>query len=73
MTGVANISEKIREARLRWLGEHGSEWTNTEIGTPKLRWSDVIRKDMEKKQVFKKIEGQDQRTWRLKTPCADGK
>ena len=34
------------------------------MGTPKLRWRDVIRKD--------KIEElQDRRTWRLKTRYAD--
>ena len=40
-------------------------------GRPKLRWTDVIKKDMKEKQV--KIEEQDQRTWRLKTRCADPK
>ena len=54
--GVTNISEKIREARLRWLGhverntEEGVEirtWKmevggHRKIGRPKLRWSDVI-------------------------------
>ena len=35
-------------------------------GRPKLRWSDVIRKDMKEKGV-KIEEEQDQRTWRLKT------
>ena len=66
--GVANIRGKIREAKLRWLGhvERQTEedvvmrtWTMEEgehrqIGRPKLRWSDVIRKDMKEKQV--KIE-----------------
>ena len=36
------------------------------IGRPKLRWIDVIRKDMNEKQV-KIEESQDHRTWRLKT------
>ncbi len=35
------------------------------IGRPKLRWSDVIRKDM------KIEEAQDRRTWRLNTRCYD--
>ena len=35
------------------------------MGRPKLRWSDVIRKDMNEKQV-KIEEVQDRRTWRLK-------
>ena len=62
---VANISEKIREARLRWLGhvERKTEedvvmrtWKmevggHRKIGRPKLRWSDVIRKHMKEKGV----------------------
>ena len=39
------------------------------IGRPRLRWSDVIRKDMKEKGV--KIE--DQRTWGSKTRCDDRK
>ena len=42
------------------------------IGRPKLRRSDVIRKDMKEKQVNIE-EAQDWRTWRLKTRCADPK
>ena len=56
--GVANISEKIREARLRWFGhvERKTEedvvpvmrrWKRVDsrqIGKPKLRWSDVNKK-----------------------------
>ena len=57
---VANISEKIREARLRWLGHVAREteedvvmrtWKmggHRQIGRPKLRWSDVIREDRKK-------------------------
>ena len=42
------------------------------IGRPKLRWSDVIRKCTKEEQV--KIEdAQERRTWRLKTRCADRK
>ena len=68
MAGVGNISEKLREARLRWLGyvEENAEydvvmrtWTmgvdeHRKIGRPKLRWSDVIRKETKEKNV--KIE-----------------
>ena len=43
-----------------------------QIGRPKLRWSDVIRKVMTKKGV-KIEEAHDWRTWRLKTSCADPK
>ena len=79
--GVGNITETIREVRLRWLG-HVERKTDDDvviirtckmevsghrkIGRPKLRWSDVIRKDMKEKQV-KIEEAQDMRTWRLKT------
>ena len=69
---MANISENIREARLRWLGrvERKTEdvvmrtWKmevggHRKIGRPKLR-SDVIRKDMKEKGI--KIEAQDRRT-----------
>ena len=84
--GVANIRGKIREAKLRWLGhvERQTEedvvmrtWTmevggHRKIGRPKLRWSDVIRKDRKEKQV-KIEEAQDRRTWRLETWCADPK
>ena len=38
-----------------------------QIGRPKLRWSDVIRKDMKENRV-KIEEAQDRRTWRLETP-----
>ena len=83
---VANTSEKMIEVRLRWLGhvERKTEedvvmrtWKmevggHRKIGRPKLRWSDVIRKDM--KEIGVKIEeAQDRRTWRLKTLCTDPK
>ena len=56
--GVANIREKRREARLRWVGhlERNTQenvlmrtWKmevgeHGKIGRPKMRWSDVIRK-----------------------------
>ena len=48
------------------VGEHRN------IGRPKLRWTDVMRKDMKEKAV-KIEESQDRRTWRLKTGCADPK
>ena len=80
-TGVTNISEKIR---LIWLGhvERKTEeyvvmrtWKMEvcgprNIGRPKLRWSDVIRKDMNEKQV-KREEARGRRPWRLKTRCDD--
>ena len=82
---VANISETIREAILGWLGhvvrktdedlcsyEKMEAGGHRNIGRLKLRWSDVIRKDMKEKQA-KIEEAQDRRTWRLKTRCADSK
>ena len=64
--GVANISEEIRETRLRWLG-HMERKTEEDVvmGTwkmvdksghrherrPKLRWSRVLRKDNNEKGV----------------------
>ena len=80
--GVANISEKIREVRLRWLG-HVERKTkegilhvmrtckmevsgHRKIGRLHLRWSDVIRKYTKEKEVQKE-EAQDRRTWRMKT------
>ena len=83
--GVANISEKIREAKLRlfpmwterlqkrvmktWMMEVGGP---RQLGKPKLRWSDDKRKYMKDKQV-KIEETQDRRTLILKTRCADPK
>ena len=80
---MANISEKIREARLRWLGHVQrntvamSTWKmevggHRKLGRPKLTWRDVIRKDTKEAGV-KVEEAQDRRTWRLKTGCADHK
>ena len=71
---MANTSEKIREARLKWLGhvERRTEedvvmrrfkWVDTE-GRPKLRWSDVLKKDMKETTVMIE-EAQDRRTWRM--------
>ena len=73
------VSEKIREARLSWLGnvERKTEdvvmrtWMmevgeHRKLRRPKLRLSDVVRKYMREKGV-KIEEAQDRRTWRLKT------
>ena len=43
-----------------------------QIGKPKLRWSDVIRKDIKEKQLNIE-EAQYRITWRVKTRCADPK
>ena len=72
---MANISEKIREPRLRWLGHLERKIEEDVVmrtwkmdvsgqrkrGSLKLRWSDVIRKDMEEKRVTIE-EGHDRRT-----------
>ena len=62
--GVANISEKIREARLRWLGhverkteedenmEDGS--VHRKIGRPKLRWTDAVRKIKRERSKYRR-------------------
>ena len=64
-TGVTNISDKIREARLRWLGhvERKREevvvmrkWKmevsgDRKTGRPKLGWSDDIQKYMKENGV----------------------
>ena len=74
---MANIIEKIGEARLIWLG-HVEKKTGKgvveglgnetiavglyrKIGRPKLSWSDVIRKNTKEKNV-KIEEAQDRRT-----------
>ena len=46
-----------------WKMEVGG---HRKIGSPKLRWSDLIGKDMKEKGV-KIEEAQDRRTWRMKT------
>ena len=47
------------------VGGHQKIWR------PKLRWSDVIKKDMKEKEKIE--ETQDRRMWRLKTRCTDSK
>ena len=74
--GSANISAETREARQRLLGHFERKtkedvvvrtWKmevggHRNIGRPKPRWSDVIRKDTKEKQVNIKDE-QDRITW----------
>ena len=58
---MANIY-KSENKRSKTVMDH----VKKKIGRPKLRWSDVIRKDT--KETGIKIEqAQNRRTWRLKT------
>jgi hypothetical protein len=63
--GVVNISDKMRECRLRWLGHVVRRDERNQIrrvwelevdgkrprGRPKLRWKDVVRKDMSDRKI----------------------
>ena len=67
---MANISETIREARLRWLGHDGEKDRgrcsnenmgvsgHRKIGRPRLRWSDVVRKNTKEKRWKKHKTGE---------------
>ena len=55
-----------RERLKKRCNENMEVGGHRKIGTPKLRWSDVIRKDMKEKGV-KIEEAQVRRAWRLKT------
>ena len=82
----ANVSEKIREAKLRWLG-HVERKTEEDIlmRTWKMEVVDMdgLRKigrpklrwsDYKKRHEGVKIEEvQDRGMWRLKTRCTDAK
>ena len=48
--------------------EDGSGWAPTDIGRPKLRWSEVKRKDMREKQPIDIEDAQHRRTWRGNRP-----
>ena len=81
---MAKISEKIREAKLSAHGDRKTEEDvvirtckmevsgHRKIGRPKLWWSDVIQQDIKEKGA-RREEAQNQRTWRMKTHCADHK
>src|SRR6266853_4742151 len=81
--GVAAISEKCREGRLRWLGhvERSSQEGGIarvrklavgkrKRGRPRLRWEDRVREDMEEVGVGIEV-AQDRQEWRRKTKTAD--
>ena len=74
--GVANISDKIREARTcgqKDIGRCCNE--NTEDGSdwpPNYRKTKTEGEDMKEKRL-RREEAQDRRTWRMKTQCSDPK
>ena len=82
--GVVSIKEKLREARLRWYGHvrrrDKHEWINRAWAEPvqgkrsrgrqRLRWQDVVRRDMERKGVDEE-QITDRPTWRRKIRAAD--
>ena len=84
MAGICNIKEKAREARLRYLGhvlrrdhQHPIRRAYEEpvrgmrsVGRQRLRWKDVIRKDMEAKGL-REEDAANRNRWRLKTRAAD--
>ena len=77
LAGVVCITEKIKEARLRWYGHvvrSNEECAIKKVwkepvrgkrsrGRQKLRWRDVIAMDMNKKAVTEKDTG-DKKEWR---------
>ena len=49
--------------------EDGSGWAPTDIGRPKLRWSDITRKYKKDKQVkIEEAQDREERAWRGKRP-----
>ena len=82
--GVTCISEKLRDARLRWFGH---VWRREDqspiqrarkvpvrgrrsVGRQRLRWRDIVRKDMERRGVQEHDAGERSR-WRRMTRAAD--
>ncbi len=84
MTGVINISEKIREARLRWFGHIVRRDEDNIIkramvmpvtgkrsrGRQKLRWYDTIKRDLTN-IGSNQNDALDRITWRRKIRAAD--
>ena len=85
--GIAPILEKAREQRLRWYGHvlrqerdavarHALEMEVKEgkrsRGRPKLRWEDVINKDMKEIKTTKE-KALDRKYWRRRIHVADPK
>ena len=85
--GIAPIVEKAREQRLRWYGHvmrqdkdavarYAMEMEVKEgkrsRGRPKLRWEDVINKDMKEIKTTKE-KALDRKNWRKRIHVADPK
>ena len=82
--GVVSITEKLREARLRWVGHvvrrEEESWIQKakkepvrgrrSRGRQRLRWSDVVKRDMEVKGVQEE-DAWDRKRWRKKIHAAD--
>lgn len=82
--GVAPITEKMREYRLRWYGHvlrsdavslahigHSLEVPGKRpIGRPKQRWTDTLRADLAAAQLHPD-DACDREIWRLRSRCAD--
>ena len=84
MSGVCNISEKAREARLRYFG-HVRRRDDDEpvkkvmlmpvpgrrsVGRQRIRWKDVIKRDMSKLGIHE-ADARERRRWKRITRAAD--
>ena len=84
MAGVCNIKEKMREARLRYLGHvlrrdpnHPTRRAMEEpvrgrrsVGRQRVRWKDVVNRDMEAKGL-REDDAPNRSRWRNATRAAD--
>ncbi|KIH47114.1 hypothetical protein ANCDUO_22830 [Ancylostoma duodenale] len=82
--GVAPITDKIREARLRWFGHvqrrEGGSVAKTALnldvkgirtrGRPKTRWLDCVKFDMDEVQLTAR-DANDRNKWKKKCSTAD--
>ena len=82
--GVVAISEKIREARMRWFGHimrreeedpvkvawrHPIEGRRT-VGRQRIRWRDIVERDLRLLNL-REEEAQDRIYWRQRTRATD--
>ena len=82
--GVVAVSEKIREARMRWFGHimrreeedpvkaawrHPTEGRRT-VGRQRIRWRDIVERDLRLLNL-REEEAQDRIYWRQRTRAAD--